>query len=232
MKVIGLLGGMSWASSLEYYRIINEVIAERLGGCHSARLVLYSFDFAEIERYQREGRWDDAAKALTDAGVALRAAGADFLLICTNLMHKVADVVAEKTGLPLLHIVDVVGNAVSRRGVRKVGLLGARFTMKEDFYRGRLEECFNIEVIIPAKKERTIVDCIIFDELVRGKLEASSRQMYIDIINGLVEKGAQGIILGCTELPLLLKQSDVHVPLFDTTRLHAEAAAELALAKR
>ena len=231
MKVIGLIGGMSWNSTLEYYRVINELVAGKLGGLHSAHIVLCSLDFAGIECAQREARWDDAVNILTEAGSALKRAGADFLVICTNTMHKVADVVAERTGLPLLHIGDVAGNAIIEQGLSKVGLLGTRFVMEERFYRGRLQERSGIEVFVPGEQERATVHQIIYDELCQGRLEDSSRRGCVRIIARLIERGAEGIILGCTELPLLIRPSDVPVPLFDTTRLHAEAAVKLALAE-
>ena len=231
MKVIGLIGGMSWNSTLEYYRIINELFAQRLGSFHSARLILYSLDFDEIERAQREARWDDATCTLVKASSAVKQAGADFLVICTNTMHKVADDVAERAGLPLLHIGDVVGNAIMEHGLRKVGLLGTRFVMEEQFYRGRLRERFGIEVLVPGEQEQTIVHRIIYDELCQGTIKDSSRHACVNIIAGLVGRGAEGVVLGCTELPLLIRPSDVRVPLFDTTRLHAEAVVKVALAE-
>lgn len=231
MKAIGLIGGMSWHSSVEYYRLINELVAQRLGGSHSARLILYSLDFAEVEKAQREGRWDDAATTLGEAGSALKEAGADFLVLCTNTMHKVADMVAERAGLRLLDIRDVVGKEIRRRGLHTVGLLGTRFTMEEPFYRARLEEHFGIEVLVPGKSERPTVDRIIYDELCQGRVKASSRRTCVKIISGLVARGAEGIVLGCTELALLIQAGDASVPLFDTTRLHAEAAVDLALAR-
>lgn len=231
MKVIGLIGGMSWNSTLEYYRLINELIASRLGGLHSARIVLYSLDFEEIECAQREARWDDATIILSEAGVALKQAGADFLVICTNTMHKVADAVKERVGLPLLDIVDVIGNSIIGHGLGKVGLLGTRFVMEEPFYRLKLEKQFDIEVLVPNKSDRAAVNRIIYDELCQGKIKASSRYSLIEIIRKLVERGAEGIILGCTELPLLIRPGDVDVPLLNTTRLHAEAAVNLVLAE-
>ena len=229
MRVIGLIGGMSWNSTSEYYRLINELVAERLGGFHSANLILYSLDFDEIERAQREARWDDALTLLASAGSALKHAGADFIVICTNTMHKVANDMAERTGLPLLHIVDVTGDAIKERNLHKIGLLGTRFTMEEPFYRARLEEHFGIDVLVPEKGERATVDRIIYDELCQGSVKASSRHTCVQIIGGLVVRGAEGIVLACTELPMLIQASDVSVPLFDTTRLHAEAAVNLAL---
>ncbi len=231
MKVIGLIGGMSWNSTLEYYRIINESVAQRLSGLHSARLVLYNLDFDEIIRAQREGRWDDTASILIGAGNAVKRAGADFLVICTNTMHKVADDVEEKVGLPLLHIVDVTGDAVRERGLHRIGLLGTRFVMEGPFYQGRLRDSFAIEVLVPGEDDMDTIHQIIFDELCEGKIKAFSRRVCADIISKLVNKGAEGIVLGCTELSLLVRPSEIHAPIFDTTRLHAEAAVNLALAK-
>jgi len=231
MKVIGLIGGMSWNSTLEYYRIINESTARRLGGLHSARLVLYNLDFDQIEKAQREGRWDDTAGILVDAGNALKRAGADFLVICTNTMHKVADDVEGKVGLPLLHIVDVIGHAVRERGLQRIGLLGTSFLMMEPFYRDRLRDRFAIEVLVPGEEDIDTIHHIIYDELCAGKIETSSRRACGDIISRLINRGAEGIVLGCTELPLLIRPGDINVPIFDTTRLHAEAAVNLALAE-
>ncbi len=231
MKVIGLIGGMSWNSSLEYYRLINEMVSRRLGGLHSACVLLYSLDFEEIERAQQESRWEDAAGILSKAGMALKRAGADFLLICTNTMHKVADEVGESVGLPILHIVDTTGNAVREQDINKVGLLGTRFVMAGQFYRDRLKKRFDIDVVVPAEDEQAVVHRIIYDELCRGKIRDSSRQSCLEIIEKLTKRGAEGIVLGCTELPLLIRPSDVQVPVFDTTRLHAEAAVELALSE-
>lgn len=230
MKVIGLIGGMSWNSTSEYYRIINELVAERLGGLHSARLIVYSLDFDEVRQAQHQAHWDDASAILSQAGIALKQAGADFLLIGTNTMHKVADAVRERAGLLLIDIIDVTANAIIKSGLGTVGLLGSRFVMEEPFYRGKLEKQFGIRVLVPEEEERVIVDRIIFDELCQGKIEDSSRRDYVKIIAKLVGQGAQGIILGCTELPLLIQPGDITVPLFDTTRLHAEAAVNLALA--
>ena len=231
MKVIGLIGGMSWNSTLEYYRIINELFALRLGGLHSARLILYSLDFDEIERAQCEARWDDAARILVEASSAVKQAGADFLVICTNTMHKVADVVAEKASLPLLHIVDVTGNAIRERGLHRIGLLGTLFVMKEPFYQERLRKRFGIEVLVPGEDDMATIHRIIYDELCAGRIEDSSRRTCADIISRLVGRGAEGIVLGCTELPLLIRPSDTDVPVFDTAWLHAEAAVNLALAE-
>ncbi len=231
MKVIGLIGGMSWASTLEYYRLINQLVAEELGGLHSARLILYSLDFEEIERAQSQARWDEATTIMSQAGTALKQAGANFLVICSNTGHEGADAVAEKVGLPLLHIGDVTGKAITEHGLCRVGLLGTRFVMEGQFYRGRLQERFGIEVLVPGKEARAIVNRIIYDELCQGKIKDSSRHACIKIIAGLIERGAEGIVLGCTELPLLIRSGDVHVTLFNTTRLHAEAAVKQALAE-
>jgi len=231
VKVIGLIGGMSWNSSLEYYRLINELVSRKLGGLHSARLVLYSLDFEEIERAQQESRWEDAADILAKAAIALKQAGADFLLICTNTMHKVVDEVGESARLPILHIVDVTGNAIREQGLSKVGLLGTRFVMAERFYQDRLKKHFEIEVVVPAEDEQAVVHRVIYDELCRGKVRDLDRQSCLQIIDKLTKRGAEGIVLGCTELPLLIRLGDVRVPVFDTTRLHAEAAVEMALSE-
>jgi len=231
MKVIGLIGGMSWNSTLEYYRIINESFNRRLGGLHSAHLVLYNLDFHEIQRAQHEGRWDDLTGILVNAGNAVKRAGADFVVICTNTMHKVTDDVEEKVGLPLLHIVDVTGDAIRERGLHRIGLLGTRFVMTEPFYQERLRDRFAIEVFVPGEGDIDIIHQIIYNELCEGKIKASSRRICADIISRLVGEGAEGIVLGCTELPLLIQPSDIHAPIFDTTRLHAEAAVNLALAE-
>jgi aspartate racemase len=231
MKVIGLVGGMSWNSTLEYYRIINESFTRRLGGLHSARLVLYSLDFDEIQRAQHGGRWDDITRVLVDAGNAVKRAGADFLVICTNTMHKVTDAVEEKVGLPVLHIVDVTGDAIRERGLHRIGLLGTRFVMTESFYQERLRDRFAIEVFVPGEGDIDTIHQIIYNELCEGKIKASSRRVCADIMSRLVDEGAEGIVLGCTELPLLIQPSDIHAPIFDTTRLHSEAAVNLALAE-
>ena len=232
MKVIGLIGGMSWTSSLEYYRIINELVARRLGGFHSAVLVLYSLDFEEIERAQREARWDDAAHILVGAARAVKQAGADFIVICANTMHKVADVVTDNVDLPLLHIVDVTGNAIKERGLRRIGLLGTQFVMEQPFYQERLRKRFNIEVLVPEEDDMAVIHGIIYNELCKGNIKASSRRACIEIINKLTTRGAEGIILGCTELPLLIEPDAIDVPIFNTTQLHAEAAVNLALTER
>ncbi len=229
MKLMGLIGGMSWESSIEYYRILNETVRERLGGLHSARCLLYSLDFEEIEQLQQQGRWDTAAVVLTEAAKVLEDGGADCVVICTNTMHIIADEVQHSIQIPLLHIADATAERVLADGYKRVGLLGTRYTMEKDFYRGRLTDKFTLEVLVPPEDERSYIDKVIFDELVLGELLDSSRAKFRKIIAGLVERGAQGIILGCTEIGLLVSQDDVAVPVYDTARIHAEAAVEFAL---
>lgn len=229
MKTIGLVGGMSWESSIEYYRIINELVRERLGGLHSAKSVMYSVDFAEIETLQRQGRWEEATRFMVEAARHVEIGGADFVVICTNTMHKMAERVQEQIGIPLLHIADATAAKIRARGLRRVGLLGTRFTMEGDFYRGRLVEKHGLEVLIPPDRERETVHRVIYDELVVGKIMPASKIHYLDIIGGLIRDGAGGIILGCTEIGLLVGQEDVEVPVFDTTLIHARAAVEYAL---
>ena len=229
MKTIGLLGGMSWESTAEYYRIINERVRERLGGLHSARLVLVSVEFDEVEALQHAGRWDDAAALLVDAARAIERGGADFLVICTNTMHKVAGTIEAALGIPLLHIADATAAAIAARRLRAVGLLATRFTMEEDFYRGRLEAEHGLSVIVPEAAERETVHRVIYDELCRGRVEAASKARYLGIIEALIGGGAEGIVLGCTEIGLLIKQGDLAVPVFDTTEIHAAAAVDRAL---
>ncbi len=229
MKVIGMLGGMSWESSAEYYRLANELVKQRLGGLHSAQILLYSVDFEEIEQLQHAGQWSDAARLMIDAARRLEKGGADFLLICTNTMHKVADEVAEAIGIPLLHIAEATADAIRAAGIACVGLLGTRFTMEQDFYKGRLSEQHGLDVIVPNERDRNTVHDIIYEELCIGKMREESRQEVVRIIDDLVGLGAQGIILGCTELPLLIKSSDVSVKLFDTTAIHVAKAVDLAL---
>jgi len=229
MKTIGLIGGMSWESSSEYYRIINQLVSTRLGGLHSADCLMYSFDFAEIEELMRDGKWDVITRLVIDAAQRLENSGAECLVICTNTIHKIAFQVQGNLSIPLIHIADAAGERVKSVGLNKVGLLGTRFTMEEHFYTGRLSANYEIEVLIPAKEEREIVDRVIFEELVRGVFKGASKEEYLRIIDGMIAEGAGGIILGCTEIPLLIKQSDVPVPVFDTTRIHAEAAVHFAL---
>lgn len=229
MKVIGLIGGMSWESTVEYYRVINEAVKSRLGGLHSAKCVLYSVDFAEIEELQRRGNWLQAAELLTGAALNVEQGGADFVVLCTNTMHKVADAIQARIGIPLLHIADATADAVKRAGLQRLGLLGTRFTMEDDFYRRRLTQQFDLEVMIPDVEDRKTVHRVIYKELCVGKIRPESKAHLAAINNRLVEMGAQGVILGCTELGLLLDAKDSRVPLFDTTQVHALAAVALAM---
>ena len=226
--VIGMLGGMSWESSAEYYRLVNEAVRERLGGLHSARCVLASVDFAVIEERQVAGRWDEAGDILAEEAVRIEAAGADLLLLCTNTMHKVADRIQAAFGIPLLHIADVTAQAVTAAGLGTIGLLGTAFTMEQDFYRDRLAT-HGLTVLVPPPHDRSEVHRIIYDELCLGIVTGDSREIYRTVISRLVAAGAQGIILGCTEIELLIGQQDSPVPVFPTTRLHVEAAVDLAL---
>ncbi len=229
MKTIGLIGGMSWESSIEYYRIINEAVRDRLGGLHSAQSLMYSVDFAEVETLQREGRWDEAARLMIEAARHLEAGGADFVVICTNTMHKLADAVQAQIAIPLLHIADATAEIIQAHGLRTVGLLGTRFTMEEDFYRGRLVSRHGLHVLVPEAADRAVVHRVIYEELVVGAIKPPSRAEFRRIIQALAGQGAEGIILGCTEIGLLVKEEDSPVPLFDTTRLHALAAVDFAL---
>jgi aspartate racemase len=229
MKTIGMIGGMSWESSIEYYRIANEATKARLGGLHSARCIMYSVDFAEIETFQHQDRWQDAAGILIAAAKNLEAAGADFIIICTNTMHKLAPEVQDQIYVPLLHIADATARQIKAAGLEKIALLGTRFTMEEEFYKGRLVDQYGLNVIIPEPADIETVHRVIYDELCLGRIEPSSMQKYARIIERLVAAGAQGVILGCTEIGLLVKQSDFDIPLFDTARIHAEAAVEYAL---
>ena len=229
MKTIGLIGGMSWESSLEYYRIINERVKARLGGFHSAKSILYSVDFAEIETLQHQGKWPETAQILNRAARSLETAGADFLILCTNTMHKVAGAIESAVRIPLFHIADATARKVSSRGLKRIGLLGTRFTMEEDFYKGRLTEKFGLEVLVPNPPDREVVHRVIYQELVFGRIDPSSRRQFVAIIERLAGAGAEGVILGCTEIGLLVKDEGSPLPLFDTTRIHAEAAADLAL---
>ncbi|OGV50989.1 MAG: aspartate racemase [Lentisphaerae bacterium GWF2_44_16] len=229
MKTTGLVGGMSWESSLEYYRLINTGIRERLGGLHSAKILMYSTDFKEIAQMQSEARWEQAAELMKSIVNTLKKGGADFVLICTNTMHFLADEIEKSTDIPLLHIADATAGEIKRHGIRKAALLGTRFTMEKDFYRKRLAEKHGIEVIIPENDERKIIHDIIYDELCRGIRLETSRDKYRRIISGLADKGVEGVILGCTEIGLLLREGDTDIPLFDTTVIHAAAAVEYAL---
>jgi len=230
MKTLGLIGGMSWESTVPYYRTINQAVKEQLGGLHSARLLLYSVDFAQIEKLQHAGDWDAAGAVLADAARSLKAGGAQLLVICTNTMHKVADAVEAASGLPLLHIADPTGDAIRASGITRVGLLGTRFTMEQDFYRQRLIERHRLDVLVPDAGERDIVHRVIYEELCQGVVREDSRAAYRGVMASLVARGAQGIILGCTEIGLLVGEGDASVPLFDTAALHARAAALAALA--
>jgi aspartate racemase len=229
VKTIGLIGGMSWESSIEYYRIINETVREKLGGLHSAKSVMYSVDFAEIEALQQEGRWEEATKQMIDVAHQVERGGADFIIICTNTMHRMADEVQENIGIPLLHIADATADKIKAKGLKVIGLLGTRYTMEEEFYRGRLVERHGLDVLIPGENERQVVHQVIYDELVMGKIEPSSKARYMEIIEAMVLRGVEGIILGCTEIGLLVGDRDVAVPVFDTTFIHATTAVEYAL---
>ena len=229
MKTIGLIGGMSWESSIEYYRIINEMTKTKLGGLHSGKSIMVSVDFAEIEILQHQGRWAEAAEILMEAAKDLENGGANFIVLCTNTMHKVADELEASVKIPLLHIADATAQRVKDSGIQKIGLLGTRFTMEEEFYKGRLSQKYGLNVSIPNAEEREIVHRVIYEELVLGKIIPRSKEQYMGIMERMVDQGAEGIILGCTEIGLLIHQEDSQVPLFDTTRIHAEAAVDFAL---
>ncbi|WP_086444028.1 aspartate/glutamate racemase family protein [Candidatus Enterococcus lemimoniae] len=224
MKTIGLLGGMSWESSADYYRLINETIKSELGGLHSAKCILFSVDFQEIETYQFSNQWDKSADLLTDACLSLEKAGADYIVICTNTMHKVADAVQQKIGIPILHIAKVTADTLKQNNIKKVGLLGTKFTMEEDFYKQIIEEN-GIDVIIPDQAERQQVSTIIYEGLCLGKISAASKEFYLKVVDKLNQQGAEGVILGCTEIGMLINHNDTTVPLFDTTKIHAVQAA-------
>ena len=229
MKTMGLIGGMSWESSVEYYKIINEAVRVKLGGFHSAKSIMYSVDFAEIEPLQHQGKWNETTQILIAAAKSLAAAGADFIVLCTNTMHKVADELQNHIHIPILHIADATAESIKARGMKKVGLLGTKFTMEEEFYKGRLIQKHNLDIMIPTAEAREIVHRVIYDELCIGEIKPSSKMKYLDIIERLAKEGAEGIILGCTEIGLLVKKEDSRVPLFDTTRIHAIAAVDYAL---
>lgn len=228
--MIGLIGGMSWESSAEYYRLINESVKRRLGGLHSARSLMFSVDFAGIEELQSSGRWEEAGDRLVDAARRLERGGADLAVLCTNTMHRLADRIEREIEIPLLHIADATAVEIGARGMRSVGLLGTRYTMEQDFYRGRLSHRHGLEVLVPDEPARGLVHDVIYDELVLGRVEDASRTAYREVMAGLVERGAEGIILGCTEVGLLVGEGDATVPLFDTTRIHAERAVDAAFA--
>ncbi|NSL67245.1 aspartate/glutamate racemase family protein [Bacillus toyonensis] len=231
MNTIGLIGGMSWESTSEYYRIINEEIKERLGGLHSAKCMIYSVDFEEIERFQSNGDWNGAGEVLGNAAYSLQKGGADFIIICTNTMHKVIEKIKENIHIPVLHIADATAKEIKRKDIQKVGLLGTKYTMEQDFYKLRIEEN-HIKVMVPSKKDREKVNEVIYTELCLGKITSQSREYYKRVIEELVQEGAQGIILGCTEIGLLIKQEDVSIPIFDTTHIHAVEAVNFALQNR
>ena len=228
MKTIGLIGGMSWESTASYYQLINETIKEKLGGLHSAKILLYSVDFAEIERYQASGDWDKNAEVLSQIAQILEQAGADFIVICTNTMHKVAPQIQEAISIPILHIAQATAHALLENGIKKVGLLGTKYTMTQDFYKEKLLDS-GLEVVIPDQTGVDEVNRIIYDELCLGQIKESSKESYLAIINDLKNAGAEAVILGCTEIGLLVKQEDTDVPLFDTTAIHAKRAAEVAV---
>lgn len=229
MKMIGLIGGMSWESSQHYYRIINEQTMERLGRPRSAKILMWSMDFSEIEALQHAGKWDELAEKMTEAAGKLELAGADFIVICTNTMHRMADRIEQTISIPLLHIADATAMKIQQAGIKKVGLLGTTFTMEQDFYKGRLTEKFGLDIIIPDAADRKIVHDVIYQELVSGIINESSREQYKTIISKMINEGAEGIILGCTEIMLLISQNDCAVPVFDTTEIHALAAVDYAL---
>ncbi len=231
MKIIGLIGGMSWESSIEYYRIINQEVRAVLGGVHSAKSVMVSLDFGEIEELQMKGDWEEATRILIRSAREVESAGADFLLICTNTMHLMAEEVQAGIDIPLLHIADATARAVKAEGLKSVGLLGTRFTMEKDFYRGRLEKIHQLKVVVPDQAGRDLVHNVIYDELVQGLIKEPSRQGYLEVIQNLVKEGAKGIVLGCTEIGLLVKGEDVQVPVFDTMEIHARAAVDAALGR-
>ena len=229
MKIIGLLGGMSWESSAEYYRVINQGVKQALGGLHSAKIILYSVDFAEIEHFQTTGDWQSAGHILRDAAQRIQGAGADCVLVCTNTMHKVANQISEGLQIPLLHIADATANALVDQGIKTVGLLGTNFTMEQAFYKDRLSEFYGLNVLTPNQVDRQLIHQVIYQELCLGQVNSNSKAEYLRIIQVLAEQGAEAVILGCTEIGLLVQQTDTTVKLFDTTALHAQAAIKFAL---
>jgi len=232
MKTIGLLGGMSWESTAAYYRSLNEDVKERLGGLHSAKIAMVSVDFGPIEKLMQKGAWGTIAQELSRAAHKIETAGADFLLICTNTMHKVFGAIEAAVHIPVIHIADATAERLIEQGIKTAGLLGTAFTMEHDFYKGRLREKYGLEVLVPNKKDRQIVHDVIFNELCLGKVESSSRSDYLRIIAQLVDQGAQAVILGCTEIGLLVQPEDTRAPLFDTTAIHAQKAVAVATANR
>ena len=228
MKTIGLIGGMSWESTVTYYQIINETIKKELGGLHSAKILLYSVDFAEIEKCQADGDWEKSAEILSEAAINLEKAGADFIVICTNTMHKVAPQIQNKINIPIIHIAEATAHELKENSIKKVALLGTKYTMTQDFYKSKIKEA-GIEVIIPDEKDIETVNDIIYNELCLGNILNSSKEKYVEIIEKLSKKGAEGVILGCTEIGLLINQNDTSLPVFDTTKIHAEKAAILSI---
>lgn len=229
MKTIGMIGGMSWESTLSYYKAINEGVKAALGGLNSAQICLYSVNFEPIEKLQHEGKWDETAQLLAQAAKSVEAGGADFLLICTNTMHKVAPEIEAQISIPILHIADATAKQLQQDGINRVGLLGTRFTMEQEFYKGRLQQQFGIDVLIPDAEQRQQVHRVIYEELCLGTIRPESRAQYVEIVEDLHRRGAQAVILGCTEIALLIQQHDTDVPLYDTTKIHAEQAVQLAL---
>lgn len=230
MKTIGFIGGMSWESTVTYYQIVNETVKRELGGLHSAKVLLYSVDFAEIEEYQTKGEWDKSAEVLAEAAQNLEKAGAGFIVICTNTMHKVASVIQKKISIPIIHIAEATADALKENGIKKVGLLGTKYTMTQEFYKSKLIEA-GIEVVIPDEAGVTVVNDIIYNELCLGIILEESKKKFVNIIKQLEKAGAQGVILGCTEIGLLIQQKDVEIPVFDTTQIHATKAALLAISE-
>jgi aspartate racemase len=229
MKTIGLIGGLTWESTLEYYRIINELVSRKLGGTHSAKMILWSFDFQEFDRHMNTGEWASIGEKVSDAADILERAGAQLLLICSNTIHKVAEAADGTVGIPLLHIVDTTAAAIREKGFHTVGLLGTKFTMEEDFYKALLKEKHGIETIIPDEEDRRFINLVIDEELTFGEIRSESRERLLGIIEKLSERGAQGVVLGCTEIPLLVQQKHTEVPIFDTMKLHCMAAVDAAL---
>lgn len=229
MKTIGMIGGMSWESTLSYYKAINEGVKAALGGLNSAQICLYSVNFEPIEKLQHEGKWDETAQLLAQAAKSVEAGGADFLLICTNTMHKVAPEIEAQISIPILHIADATAKQLQQDGIERVGLLGTRFTMEQEFYKGRLQQQFGIDVLTPDAEQRQQVHRVIYEELCLGTIRPESRAQYVEIVEDLHRRGAQAVILGCTEIALLIQQHDTDVPLYDTTKIHAEQAVQLAL---
>lgn len=229
MKTIGLIGGMSWESTVDYYRYINEGVKDAKGGLTSAKILLYSYDFSEVGAMQHSGNWEELTKSMVDTATNLANGGADMIAICTNTMHMMVPQIEKALSIPVIHIADTAAVEIKRRGMKRVALLGTEYTMTQDFYRGRIKEKFDIDVIVPSEEDRKIIHSVIYDELCQGKIEDESRKKYVEIIEKLVEKGAEGIILGCTEIPLLIKNGDCSIPVFDTTKIHSEALVREAL---